>query len=221
MNKIDSNNYLVGHLQVPFPRVPLQDNGILATLRSGLWKHLSLEIIYFLFISFQHSSILCIHSWNIPRFLTFMMVDCFCLCLLGPLPMSRKATWLPRPGQKNLSNLSNVQEFDNFFEGLLLNSFHGFRHRGDICVKTCQFHKVKKQAITKFNLFCVTTVDSQSHSSQVTKNGNGPKRFHRFCFNLGPLQVLTWGGQRQNVKSQRRQVASSVSINNNHLELAV
>ena len=41
-NKVDSNNYLVGHLQVPFPRVPLQDNGILATLRSGLWKHLSL-----------------------------------------------------------------------------------------------------------------------------------------------------------------------------------
>ena len=39
-NKVDSNNFAVSHLQVPFPRVPLQDNGILATLRSGLWKHL-------------------------------------------------------------------------------------------------------------------------------------------------------------------------------------
>ena len=35
-DKVDNNNYLVRHLQVPFPRVPLQDNGILATLRSGL-----------------------------------------------------------------------------------------------------------------------------------------------------------------------------------------
>ena len=39
-DKVDNNNDVVRHLQVPFPWVPLQDNGILATLRSGLWRHL-------------------------------------------------------------------------------------------------------------------------------------------------------------------------------------
>ena len=33
--------------------------------------------------------------------LTFMILDCFFFCLLGPLPMSRNATWLPSPESKN------------------------------------------------------------------------------------------------------------------------
>ena len=71
-------------LQLALPRVPLQDNWIRSTLRSGL-RHL-----------FDENS-----TWlKMPTRLTFMIVDFFCLCLLGPLPMSRKATWLPSPEQQ-------------------------------------------------------------------------------------------------------------------------
>ena len=81
-------------LQLALPWVPLQENRLRPTLRSGL-RHLWWELS---------------HHWKRPQ-LTFMIVDCFCFCLLGPLPMSRKATWLPSPVQ--LVTSTSFQRFWN------------------------------------------------------------------------------------------------------------